>query len=78
MTLSFGGVLCVAVAACLAMMLIGAIVDARRNRVVARSDDLATCLTEGVHDWLRRETSGPANGEVRRPAPNASPRDRRN
>ena len=35
MTLSFAGVLCVAVTACLAMMLIGAIVDACRKYIPA-------------------------------------------
>jgi hypothetical protein len=41
-----------------------------QDQVVARSPDLATWLTEGLQPQARRETYGPADGGVWRPAPN--------
>ena len=40
------------------------------HHVVARSLDLATERTEGLPYGARRETFGPADGGVGRPAPN--------
>jgi len=41
-----------------------------QDQVVARSPDLATWPTEGLQPQARRETYGPADGGVWRPAPN--------
>src|SRR5208282_3480226 len=42
------------------------------HKVVARSPDLATSPTEGLQPRPRRETCGPADGGVWRPAPNSA------